>query len=147
MHDILTTLATVDLRLAARNGEVISRAFKEASITCVNCAYPDNVEDFSFWLSAHTDDKLQLHKAKKRLESHYRTGCYGFNHARGRCKSCLRLQHYVYAGTIEAQSTRNTLKQMWPCKMCMTLYNPTARINHVLRNEPEMKGFLDVRFD
>jgi hypothetical protein len=39
------------------------------------------------------------------------------------------------------------LKEIWPCADCIIRYNPTARINHELRNRPKLKGFLDVRFD
>ena len=150
MNNILATLEAVDQRLAFRNGEIIGAAFRNASISCYRCSYPENAEDFSFWLSYHVTEKIELHRATKRRDTHHNYCLISDRQGgwrRDPCAKCNEYSQEVYKWEHSSKSSHDDLKNIWPCSDCIELYNPTARINHSLRNQPELKGFLDVRFD
>lgn len=144
---------TVNERAAYRNGEVIGRAFKETSISCPNCSYPEHAQEFHMWLSIHIHNKLDLHRAQRAYNWHYDVAgewCHRENYwhgLRGSSNCCRSVEQAVYKAKVDAIDSREILKDNWPCEDCIRKYNPTARLNHVIRNRPELKGFLDVRFD
>ena len=151
MSEVLTLQAAVKEEANARNGEVIGRAFGFADIFCVDCRYPQNASDFGFWLRTHTSEKIDLHRAKRRRSYHergdwcnsYREAWYQYSP----CAICNEHGNEVLKLEREASLSRSFLRRAWPCVECIKRYNPTARIRHMARNFPELKGFLDVRFE
>ena len=151
MNEVLATYAAVDALVRDRNGEVIGRAFSLASVHCSDCNYPPNAKDFDYWLRVYTGERIELHRATKRRDRHWYCGCssregpYGARWTNP-CSTCNDLSQDVYRIEREAKSSREELEECWPCVECIKRYNPTARIRHLFKTQPELKGFLDVRY-
>jgi hypothetical protein len=140
--------ALIELEAAARNGEVIGLAFKEASIHCPNCLYPENAHEFDVDLQFYTERKKALHRVNRKIERHYE---YCNGHACWvawkRCSECSDLKAIRNQILKLTRSLRVDLTQHWPCVECMKLYNPTRRWNHPPKLTPIREEFINVRFD
>lgn len=134
----------VEEQANSRNGEVLAKAFKRATICCEDCAYPQNADTFRNWLHDHIKAKITLHRSQQRQLVYHRTyHCSGVY----RCQRCFDLNSAILEASKEARHTKHFLKKYWPCAGCIAKYNPTGRWNHPPTSNPEGQEFIDVRFD
>lgn len=117
-----------------RNAEVISVAFKRASIGCPNCNFPKNVGEFRSLLWTYTELKIRLHRANR--VSHWPYHRWGSVSVRRDCKEAFELE-------AEANRTRHYLRSIWPCQDCIEQFNPTGKKKYPNFNIPQGKDFIE----
>ena len=120
-----------------RNARVITRAFREASISCPHCKFPENAGEFYSLLHQYTRARIDVHRA-------YRDDYQCITYCTG--ETCHR---YELEG--RAAHLRTQLRFIWPCDECTRKYNPTGRIRvkhmgvryTVHKLFPQKKDFLE----
>lgn len=118
----------------ARNAEVISVAFKRASVGCPNCNFPKNCGEFRSLLWVYTDAKIRLHRIEK-IErwSFHRWGS-------DRVRFDVTIEQQIER---DANYTRFQLRSIWPCQDCIEQFNPTGKKKYPNFNIPQGKDFIE----
>ena len=116
-------------------GRIIAEAFSASGISCPNCDYPQNAEQYENILWRYINARKAEHRARIRYEHSDR-----FGHLRLH-DSQLYAEYWKFDQLVA--DLKKEMKPMRPCACCRVRFNPTSRVRHGIKRTPETKEFMN----
>ena len=134
--NLVSTLVAVEVGAAFDNGHVIGEAFRKSRVTCPNCNYPQNSEEYERLLGDRISLHVEFHRLLKRVERRW----YGRDIFPPEPRpELLRKYEEVYSRLC---LIRMRMRDIRPCATCRKRFNPTRRVKHCLFNLPKKQEFI-----